>query len=85
MDVIFNVILLFNLRYIVKNITTNKLQSDLSKVIKEVESGEIYEVARYYKSVAVLISKEKYDQLVKNQDCKRCVSDLRKIAQQIKK
>ena len=85
MDVIFNVILLFNLRYIVKNITTNKLQSDLSKVIKEVESGEIYEVARYSKSVAVLISKEKYDQLVKNQDCKRCVSDLRKIAQQIKK
>jgi prevent-host-death family protein len=52
-----------------KNITTNKLQSDLSKVIKEVEGGEVYEVARYSKPVAFLISKEKYEELIEKSNC----------------
>ncbi len=67
-----------------KNITTNKLQNDLSKVIKEVESGEVYQVARYSKPVAYLVSKEEFESLIGGQDCKKCVSDLRKIAKNIK-
>ena len=68
-----------------KNITTNKLQNDLSRVIKEVESGEIYQVSRYSTPVAFLISKDKYESLMEKADCKKCVSDLRKIAKEIKK
>jgi len=68
-----------------KNITTNKLQSDLSKVIKEVEAGEEYQVNRYSEPVAFLISKEKYEELVNSGGCKACIGDLRKIAKEIKK
>ena len=68
-----------------KNITTNKLQTELSKVIKEVEStGEVFQVQRYSKTVAFLISREKFDELIQGSDCKQCVSDLRKIAKEIK-
>lgn len=68
-----------------KNISTNELQNQLSKVIKEVESGEVYQVARYSKPVAYLISKEEFERLIGGQDCKKCVSDLRKIAKNINK
>jgi prevent-host-death family protein len=68
-----------------KNISTNQLQNQLSKIIKEVEGGEVYEVARYSKPVAFLISKEKYDELIGGQECKKCVIDLRKLAKEIKK
>lgn len=63
-----------------KNITTNKLQSELSKTIKEVESGEEYTVNRYSEPVAFLISKERYEELVNSGGCKECIGDLRKIA-----
>lgn len=66
-----------------KSITTNKLQSDLSKVIKEVEDGEIYQVSRYSKPVALIISQEKFDELSERANCKKCVEDLRKIANKV--
>lgn len=66
-----------------RNITTNKLQSELSKVIKEVEAGEEYQVNRYSEPVAFLISKDKYEDLVNGQNCKACIGDLRKIAKKI--
>lgn len=68
-----------------KNVTTNKLQNELSKIIREVEAGEVYQVARYSKPVAYLISKEKYEELVSGDSCKACMKDLRKIANNIKK
>lgn len=68
-----------------KNISTNKLQNELSKVIKEVESGEVYQVARYSEPVAYLVGKDCYEELIAGQNCKKCVSDLRKIADNIKK
>jgi len=67
-----------------KNISTNKLQNEISKIIKEVEGGEVYQVARYSKPVAYLVSKDCYEELIAGQDCKKCVSDLRKIATKIK-
>ena len=66
-----------------KQITTNKLQNDLSKVIKDVEAGEVYEVSRYSKAVAYLVSKEEFEKLATGSECKECMSDLRKIAKKI--
>ena len=64
-----------------KNITTNELQDQLSKIIKEVEAGEIYSVSRYSKPVAFLISKDEFGK----KECKACMEDLRKIANKIRK
>lgn len=63
-----------------KTISTNKLQTELSKAIKEVEAGEIYQVNRYSKPVAYLVSKEEFEKLATGSECKKCVQDLRKIA-----
>jgi prevent-host-death family protein len=68
-----------------KNISTNKLQNDLSKIIKEVEKDEVYQVSRYSKPVAYLISKNQFEELVAGSDCKKCVADLRKIANKVKR
>lgn len=67
-----------------KNISTNQLQNKLSKVIREVENGEVYQVARYSKPVAYLISKKCYEELVSGHDCKACMEDLRKLTKNIK-
>ncbi|MFA7253762.1 MAG: type II toxin-antitoxin system prevent-host-death family antitoxin [Patescibacteria group bacterium] len=68
-----------------KKITTNKLQDGLSKVIKEVETGEVYEVSRYSKAVAYLVSKEQFEKLISGSECKECMNDLRKIAEKLKR
>lgn len=62
-----------------KNITTNKLQSELSKVIKDVEAGEVYQVQRYAKPVAYLVGEEDFRRLASGQDCKKCVEEIREI------
>ena len=67
-----------------KNISTNKLQNELSKVIREVEDGEVYQVARYSAPVAYLVGKDEFEKLVSGHDCKKCVSDLRKLTKNIK-
>lgn len=66
-----------------KQITTNELQDKLSKIIKEVETGEIYEINRYSKSVAYLISGKEFKKFVEGTECKECMQDLRKIANRI--
>ncbi|MEI8143130.1 MAG: type II toxin-antitoxin system prevent-host-death family antitoxin [Candidatus Berkelbacteria bacterium] len=66
-----------------KQITVNKLQSEISKVIREVEAGEVYEINRYSDSVAFLISKEKFAELSGGDGCKACMKDLRKIAKKL--
>ena len=68
-----------------KNISTNQLQNQLSKIIKEVEGGEVYQVARYSEPVAYLVGKKEFEELIGGQDCKKCVNDLRKLADNIKK
>ncbi|OQB06229.1 MAG: hypothetical protein BWY19_00384 [bacterium ADurb.Bin212] len=67
-----------------KRITTNKLQNELSKVIRETEEGEVYEVMRYSTPVAYLVPKDCYDKLVSGENCKKCVEDLRKITKRLK-
>jgi len=66
-----------------KEITTNQLQAQISKVIKEVEGGEVYMINRYSKSVAYLVSKEEFEKLITGSECKACMQDLRKIADKI--
>lgn len=74
-----------NFQTTMKTITTNKLQSELSSVIKDVQSGEVYQVNRYSETAAYLISAEKYESLVGKTECKACINDLRKIANKIEK
>jgi len=69
-----------------KFISTNQLQNDLSKVIREVEStGEVIQINRYSKSVAYLVSKEGFEKLIAGTECKACMADLREIAKKITK
>lgn len=70
---------------IMKQISTNELQDQISKVIREVETGEVYQVNRYSKSVAYLVSKKEFEKLISGSECKACLSDLRAIAQEIQK
>ena len=67
-----------------KQTTTNELQTQLSKILKEVEKGEVYEINRYSKSVAYLVSKEEFENLISGNECKACMKDMRKIASKIK-
>lgn len=67
-----------------KQTTTKELQDQLSKILKEVESGEVYKINRYSKSVAYLVSKEEFENLLSGNECKACMQDMRKIAQKIK-
>ena len=68
-----------------KKIAINKLQNEISAAMKEVESGEIFEVMRYSKPVAYLIPVEEYERLKAGEDCKKCVEELRSIANKVSK
>ena len=68
-----------------KNISINKLQDQLSAALKETEAGEVFAVSRYAKPVAYLISVEEYERLKSGEDCKRCVKELREIANKVGK
>jgi len=67
-----------------KSINVNKLQSEVSKVIKECEKGTTFEVIRYSKPVAYLVSKKEYE-AYKNHDCAACLSEIREVAKIAKK
>lgn len=66
-----------------KSITINKLQNDISKVVREVEEGETFEVMRYSKPLAYLISIEEYEKLKSGENCRECVKDLREITKRL--
>lgn len=66
-----------------KNVNVNELQANISEMLREVEKGEIIEVMRYSKPVAVVLSYEDYLSL--RGECKRCIEDLRGIAKKAKR
>lgn len=68
-----------------KNINVNELQNQISKIMREVETGEVYQVSRYSKPVAYLVPQGEYESAVSGQGCKACMTDLRKIAKKIEK
>ncbi|HRY60187.1 MAG TPA: type II toxin-antitoxin system Phd/YefM family antitoxin [Patescibacteria group bacterium] len=74
-----------------KSININELQSNISKIVKLVEKGDDYEVIRYSKPVAVVLSSKKYDKLLQELielkgSCRHCVEEFKKTKlQNIKK
>ena len=60
-----------------KNINVYNLQANISKILKEIEKGAVYEVRRYSKPVAVLLSYKNYRKL--KGECQHCIQDLRKM------
>lgn len=61
-----------------KTVNVNELQAGISKVLRDVEKGSVYEVMRYSEPIAVVLSYKDYLKLQGN--CRRCVEDLRKLA-----
>ena len=68
-----------------KNINVNELQNKISKVMREVEDGQVYEVSRYSKPVAYLVPKKEFENSISGVRCQKCLEDLRKIAKKIEK
>jgi len=60
-----------------KNINVNELQANISKVLRQVEKGETFEVMRYSDPIAVVLSYKDY--LMLKGECKKCIEDLRKL------
>ena len=63
-----------------KSININELQSKISQVIKAVEKGEEFEVIRYSKPVAVIMSGKKYEKIMNELielkgSCRKCVEE----------
>ena len=63
-----------------KTININELQAQISKVIKDAQEGDVYEVMRYSEPVAVVLGYEDYLKL--RGDCHKCVQDLRKLVKE---
>ena len=61
-----------------KNININQLQSQISRVMKDVESGETYEVMRYSKPVAVITAKAK-SKKISDDKCDSCTQKMDQI------
>ena len=59
-----------------KSVNVNELQSNVSHIIKDVESGQVYRVMRYSQPAAVLIPYEDYENL--KGECKQCVGEIKK-------
>ena len=68
-----------------KNINVNELQNTISQVMREVESGQVFEVSRYSKPVAYLVPKEEFENSISGVKCRKCLEDLRKIAKKIER
>jgi len=79
-----NVILNVILDIVMKTININELQSKISQVIKSVKKGEDFEVIRYSKPVAVVLSSQKYEKMLAEINelkgsCRKCVDEFKRI------
>lgn len=61
-----------------KTININQLQSQVSRVMKDVEGGEAYEVLRYSRPVAIIQPKKPAEQAPKMR-CEECIGKLNAI------
>jgi len=71
-----------------KSININELQSKISQVIKAVEKGEEFEVIRYSKPVAVVLSGKKWKKIQQELielkgSCRKCVDEFKKAKSQM--
>ena len=67
----------------IKNANVNELQANVSRIIKDVEKGQVYRVMRYSQPAAVIIPYEDYEYLRDN--CRKCVKTLREDLERIVK
>jgi len=67
-----------------KSININQLQAQISAVMKDVESGEVYEVMRYSRPVAVIRPKKDEAQANKVR-CDECISKLDEVLNTLQK
>lgn len=63
-----------------KTININQLQSQISRVMKDVEGGESYEVMRYSRPIAIIRPKkeEKF-----GTDCEQCLKKISELSEKI--
>lgn len=60
-----------------QTINVNQLQAKISQVLRETQKGTIFEVMRYSKPIAILMSYKQFQNL--QGECKLCIKDLRKL------
>jgi len=70
--------------FVMKSININEFQSSISKIVKLVEKGEEFEIIRYSKPVAVVLSGKKYEKLLfelveLKGSCRKCVDEFKKL------
>lgn len=67
-----------------KSININQLQAQISAVMKDVEGGEVYEVMRYSRPVAVIRPKKDENQSSRVR-CDECISKLDEVLNSLQK
>ncbi len=61
-----------------KTININQLQAQISRVMKDIEGGEIYEVMRYSRPIAVIGPKNTaFNE--KKSDCEKCMEKMDQV------
>ena len=60
-----------------QTINVNQLQAKISQVLKETQKGKMFEVMRYSKPIAMLMSYKQFQNL--QGECQRCIKDLRRL------
>jgi len=67
-----------NWRFPMKTININQLQAQISRVMKDIEGGEIYEVMRYSRPIAVIGPKNTaFNE--KKSDCEKCMEKMDQV------
>ena len=61
-----------------KTININQLQSQISRVMKDVEGGQAYEVMRYSRPIAVIRPKKPIEEPAKVR-CDECIAKIDKV------
>lgn len=65
-----------------KTININQLQSQISRVMKDVEGGEVYEVMRYSRPIAVIRPKKEEKA---NAGCDECIRKITELSEKLDK
>ena len=63
-----------------KTININQLQSQISRVMKDVEGGESYEVMRYSRPIAIIRPKKEEKA---NAGCDECIRKINEISDKL--
>jgi len=65
-----------------KSININQLQAQISRVMKDIEGGESYEVMRYSRPIAIIRPKRAGEDTGKNR-CDECLAKIDEVLKKI--